>query len=1240
MAAVLLVGLFVVKGQAQGVNNVIPKSPEVSEIMKYSEIPVSKTTGVPSIEIPLYTVIEHGLKLPINMSYHASTFDEGEVAPRTGLGWSLSFEGAVIREMRGIPDENTSNGFIAIQDKYDIGDFYTTAILSESERAARATRYYDIVGNCAEDLEPDLFTVSLPAFGLNAKFAYGWDGQIHVQSKEAIKVESLGTEYVADGIERVDFIGFIITDALGYRYTFSAKERDITQFKYEGLDAYWTIACEARKRRAVHTWKLTKIESPDQNHWINFEYTDDEFSRYLTVVKANTYTISKYTGEAVFQPKSLPDEDWVRTKTKKLSKITTSSGATEINFIESYSLRQDISEKRLQVIRVSVNGNFLKQFRLNHNYETGRLTLKSVTEQGSDFSDLPPYKFAYYGTPATSVQTDYTKSNMYRLVAPSGGPLGNHIHFNAAPSATDVLNGDVYNYLTFDYFGEYPGANYLNTLPNPDKLVTAGSLKHGILDSIYWPSGRTTAFEYEPHDWLYEGSDKIRKPIYPTAPTIILSAPLGTVSLGQTATVTQDFEITDEVETNSAKLELGVFWRVALNANGSVQPKVEIIRKSDGVVVGSIVSVPYEGCETNGEISTTIWHSKLTPGNYMMRVSAKRIQNQCGDNPDPSLYSTVGATFSFSYKPNFVDITSPRQGIGVRVKKIVENDGDANSANNLIRRFEYKMNEGGNWISSGIASPYRETGMYNWKAVFNNCDELDENGYSIDFTSLTIYNTNTLHYSFTDGSLINYEVVTEFLDDAGKIGKIESHYTSVRDYSDQNIPLRTPFVPAISNAHKRGLLTEELVYKNHTCISCPPGYQYLVQKDTFMYHFVTPDLNEVQGLRVKVWSNRPQQEFAPGTTLGCNCDGTDNDCIPDPSPRWTEADLYYEMFPIKYTYFNGYTRLVNKCSRQYGTDRYSTDYMETCESYNYDESRKQLILSSSIDSRGIERKNKYLYLQDYQNKDLPIDPLVEGAIELRHMPSLVLEEISYKKYPDQSLELTGGTRTEMGLFNSNNGTNYLLPKKVYATEMTEATPTSDVVYAAHALYKLEEEYHSYDLNGNLISHAAVGDEKTVYQWDKTKLLAFADNCEEGQFHYINFEDGSYNNTDPNKKVRSGEQAYQGSSFTFAASPPNDGNIYLMSYWYYDGTKWNYVKDVPFNTTISHSGAEWIDDICWYKEGLKVTTFGYDKLNRLIHITRFDGQHDAYEYDGHGRLITTRDIKGNIKQYIEYYLKGL
>jgi hypothetical protein len=65
-------------------------APNAGSLGKYADIPVSYFTGVPDISVPIYTVEEGPLKLPVSINYHASGIKVAETASWVGLGWSLN----------------------------------------------------------------------------------------------------------------------------------------------------------------------------------------------------------------------------------------------------------------------------------------------------------------------------------------------------------------------------------------------------------------------------------------------------------------------------------------------------------------------------------------------------------------------------------------------------------------------------------------------------------------------------------------------------------------------------------------------------------------------------------------------------------------------------------------------------------------------------------------------------------------------------------------------------------------------------------------------------------------------------------------------------------------------------------------------------------------------------------------------------------------------------------------------
>jgi len=77
------------------VGDVVLPPPNAAALGKYGDIPVSHSTGIPNISIPIHTVTDGPLSIPIGVSYHGSGIKVNEVATWVGLGWSLNAGGMI-----------------------------------------------------------------------------------------------------------------------------------------------------------------------------------------------------------------------------------------------------------------------------------------------------------------------------------------------------------------------------------------------------------------------------------------------------------------------------------------------------------------------------------------------------------------------------------------------------------------------------------------------------------------------------------------------------------------------------------------------------------------------------------------------------------------------------------------------------------------------------------------------------------------------------------------------------------------------------------------------------------------------------------------------------------------------------------------------------------------------------------------------------------------------------------------
>src|SRR5688572_30149168 len=102
---------------------VIPPSPEASSLGKYGDHTVSLYTGQQQIDIPIFSISESDINLPISLSYSTGGIKADEVASWAGLGWTLNAGGVVSRSMRGLPDE-FDNGFLEFRQTTSLNGIY------------------------------------------------------------------------------------------------------------------------------------------------------------------------------------------------------------------------------------------------------------------------------------------------------------------------------------------------------------------------------------------------------------------------------------------------------------------------------------------------------------------------------------------------------------------------------------------------------------------------------------------------------------------------------------------------------------------------------------------------------------------------------------------------------------------------------------------------------------------------------------------------------------------------------------------------------------------------------------------------------------------------------------------------------------------------------------------------------------------------------------------------------------
>jgi hypothetical protein len=79
-------------------------APNSASLSKFFDNPVSMSTGVANIQIPIYTIESGNIKVPIVLQYHGGGIRVNEIASWVGMGWSLSTGANITKRVNGLDD--------------------------------------------------------------------------------------------------------------------------------------------------------------------------------------------------------------------------------------------------------------------------------------------------------------------------------------------------------------------------------------------------------------------------------------------------------------------------------------------------------------------------------------------------------------------------------------------------------------------------------------------------------------------------------------------------------------------------------------------------------------------------------------------------------------------------------------------------------------------------------------------------------------------------------------------------------------------------------------------------------------------------------------------------------------------------------------------------------------------------------------------------------------------------------
>ena len=481
-------------------------------MQRYADIPVSLYTGTPDITIPIDTVDNFRMRLPITLSYHCGGVKVDEHPGWTGLGWTLNVGGVITREVRDEIDEYVEGE--PIDGKMNVGFFYSRKYLADtllwtpqgSEDRTALSKTFGILK--AADTEPDKFNFSFD--GYTGFFVMDTDGSWKVYCDRPLKVKDVKTGPTPQPGEvplsrSVKIIRSItLTGDDGTDYVFGDDAIDMSILFTNQENACWCPTA----------WHMKRITCPDHSE-ITFHYERGAYTAHIGRDGGlEAVTIGKETyiagGAEHYNGQLLSPVYLRRINGETFSVELYRSESTELNYTnEDYS----------KLIREGTSSGSLPYYL----YEKGvkdindmvRLLkwqqLDSLVVLGADGNRLRKAAFSYSSIP---------RQRLTLMSVNMSGML------DAVDHAYKFEYSDVgcmpeYMSSAKDHWGFYNAVNYTGSDRLLGRLANPSTLVYGSLRMIHWPTGGKTMFEFEPHTYARQLSLRSWEPVENTPITFV-----------------------------------------------------------------------------------------------------------------------------------------------------------------------------------------------------------------------------------------------------------------------------------------------------------------------------------------------------------------------------------------------------------------------------------------------------------------------------------------------------------------------------------------------------------------------------------------------------------------------------------------------------------------------------------------------------------------------------------------------
>ncbi len=606
--------------------NPLPPSPEAAALGRFGEVPVSLYTGVPMIDIPLVTLLGRSISIPVALQYHGGGVRPDQVAPWTGMNWTLQAGGAITRTCRGQPD---FGGYFTPDTgmpppSIPLGITSWCKSLSDNSDNTDYYEYIKDVLSGKKDSQPDLFSFNF----------MGYSGQIVFdQQGTAYTIPTQPLRILAPGASGGNY--WLIQTPDGASYQFASTEYSSSTTQNPGPT----------------TWYLTRITSLEREE-VTFQYqpyqTELTYPNAHTTSAISTQTVlaTNFYCEACPRGLDIGDRPTTHIEGQYLRRILTAT-----HRLDCYSTGGRLDQpgtRQLTAVRLTclTDSSRVLEYRLDYNYYgqslnpklTDRLMLRQVQKVGllADGTEQkePPYQFTYV-TPASIPERGTYAVDRW-------GYYNNAINSNP--------------------FLRYNAQNW-QVLSGADRQTKPRYLTFGLLQRLQYPTGGYSDFEFESNDFSNV------TPRYTTADSSQTVFAQEDAAGNLTGIRTRTFTLTHA--------QIVTFHYTADPVDSSTDPVTQVDTQAmlyanspgNPTTFTAVSALDYPGTLFSGQLTRS-----LQPGTYRLEVSLTR--------------TAARAAVEIAYQQRWPAATCKELGGGTRIRRIIAYDGYSHE-NDQIKEYYY-----------------------------------------------------------------------------------------------------------------------------------------------------------------------------------------------------------------------------------------------------------------------------------------------------------------------------------------------------------------------------------------------------------------------------------------------------------------------------------------------------------------------------------------------------------------------